>query len=173
MQLTLYHGTDNYAAQQILRDNVYISCRKDIHYLGQGIYFYDNDSAAAKWIRVFYKGLGTILENEIVVNDEDVLDTRIPSHQKKAIAVVVELSKKKILALSNKNDADYDRKRRCFLFDAIAAEYGCKLLISKVITDNALWALSIPASVDLQYCVKDKSIIKKISLLRNVGVSIV
>ena len=97
MQLTLYHGTNSVAARQILRDSVYKTRYKDIHYLGQGIYFYDNDASAEKWIKIFYSGNGVILENEILVDDEDVFDMRKRTYREKAIEIVKEIRDKNIL----------------------------------------------------------------------------
>ncbi|MCI8459443.1 MAG: hypothetical protein HFE46_07250 [Clostridia bacterium] len=173
MQLTLYHGTNNVAAQQILRENKYIACKKYIHYLGQGIYFYDNESKAERWIRIYYSGNGIILKNEILVNNSDVFDMRNHAHRKQAIGIVKDVQSKFVLTKDTVDDIEYIQRKRCFLYDAISKETACKLLIGFVVTNNSLWELSCPEEKELQYCVKDASIIKKILYMRNVGVSIV
>lgn len=173
MQLTLYHGTNSVAARQILRDSVYKTRYKDIHYLGQGIYFYDNDASAEKWIKIFYSGNGVILENEILVDDEDVFDMRKRTYREKAIEIVKEIRDKNILTKASYDDSEYYNKRRCFLYDIISKESNCKLLISIVFTHQGLWELGYPQKGDLQFCVKDPSIVKQISFFRNVGVGIV
>lgn len=170
MKYTLYHGTKRDAARQILQDKEYNRQYKDIHYLGQGIYFYDKPKKAENWIRIYYENFGTILQSIVSVEDGYIFDLRRADHRKKASSIVRKIRDTKVLMKSDSSDIECMKRKRCFLFDYISEHEKCKLLISLVSTNLDLWELGVPEKGDLQYCVKDVSIIKETSYYRDVPV---
>lgn len=172
MQQTLYHGTEREKALKILKDNKFTSKYKAIHYLGQGVYFYDEPSKAERWIKNYYKGTsGVILKSEISVNDLDVLDLRKETHRKRAVHIIEDTGRVHIFNPNSNDDVETNfKKLRCYLFDCISEEIKCKLIISFLVINTVLWFLSVPDEKDLQYCVKDVSIIQETTFYRDISV---
>ena len=52
--ITLYHGCNNNRKQEFLENNFGVS-KGDRHWLGDGIYFFDDDIESYKWIQKMYK----------------------------------------------------------------------------------------------------------------------
>lgn len=171
MHYTLYHGTKYSNALKIIEMSKFIPKNKDTHYLGQGIYFYDNPNNASRWIKGYYKGfVGAILRVEIDVDDKDVLDLRNEYHRKRAEHILKDVMQAFPFNPQHDTQETSLKKLRCFMFDSLWKTTKCKLLISSVITNTLLWIMSVPDDHDLQYCVKDDSIIKTIVFSKKVEV---
>lgn len=50
--ITLYHGTDNKAADKILETKTFNKSKGDNHWLGDGVYFYKEKRYAFRWIYI-------------------------------------------------------------------------------------------------------------------------
>jgi len=168
MDYILYHGTANSNAENIIQTGKFIARHKEIHYLGQGIYFYETPKRAENWIKVFYGSCGVVLRANISVDSNDILDLRKKEHRKRVVSIVKQLKQLTPYNIEQQDIETNFKKYRCFLYDCISLETKCKLLISNVINSSELWALSVPDEKDLQYCVKDNSIITSVSMFREV-----
>lgn len=76
MELICYHGTIEKCGDKILKDNEYIWDENRNHWLGDGIYFYDDLYLARVWAKEQCKSgeNPVVLENLIVCKDEKFLD---------------------------------------------------------------------------------------------------
>lgn len=85
--ITLYHGTDNKAADKILETKTFNKSKGDNHWLGDGVYFYKEKRYAFRWIYIAYskysghkptlngiKKYYTILKAEIDVKEDRIFD---------------------------------------------------------------------------------------------------
>lgn len=169
MLYQLYHGTKKEKAEKILRDNKFVFRTSKKHYLGNGVYFYDNCKKAYWWPIIFYKiekEQSRVLKVDIVVDDKDILNFNCPDDDLKFKKFVEEFKKSGYSLLKNTNEDDTFElaRKRCFFIDSFCDEYPHKLVIGTVINDNFFAQFGIIVDPDLQFCVRDPNIIKKIEM---------
>lgn len=78
-KMTAYHGTSTAAAASIRREQHFRESKKDIEWLGSGVYFFRYKEHARRWIR--NRGLepGDVLTATLEYEDEELLDLDDPA----------------------------------------------------------------------------------------------
>lgn len=132
MRLILYHGTDYEIAQTIMRDEFLVK-KNDEHWLGNGIYFYIDDSLAKWWTSNPTKKHGStikkpaIIKAMLIVPDNRVLDLRRKSDFDKLVEWELDYRTKCVEYASDEDINGY--KYRCALFDDILNRRGIDVII--------------------------------------------
>lgn len=164
----LYHGTSKESSNAIIKAKYFAYDNKDIHYLGQGIYFYGSIDEATRWATVRFKNYDkTVLAVGLEVENADVLDLRRKEDIKSIESIFDNALFKSVKAVTL-YDRNYERRKRCFLYDIISSETKCKLLIAPIQTDQMYMFLGLVGATEIQYCVKDNAIISNIRVEKQI-----
>ncbi len=132
MRLELYHGTDYEIAQAIEREGFIIK-KNDEHWLGNGIYFYIDDTLAKWWTTNPTKKHGSVINNPaiiksaLVVPNEHVLDLRKKDDFNKLIVWEAEY-RSKFMEYASGDEININ-KYRCALFDDIFCRRSIDVII--------------------------------------------
>ncbi|MEY8600628.1 hypothetical protein [Staphylococcus shinii] len=81
MKIIGYHGTNRDIKERILKTNFTLSNKNN--WFGQGLYLFEQDyDMAQQWAKRKYKrSISSVIECEIVVNNDNVIDLTDPSSQ--------------------------------------------------------------------------------------------
>jgi hypothetical protein len=154
----------------------------DTHWMGKGVYFYDNAEQANSFNAKTKKASkGTVLKADVEVEKKKVLDLRKKTDNKKFAAFIERQNPKYENSIRLKNtDTDINMNiekeldkiifsLKCALFDYYCDEYNINLAICEhnthpgSLTQVVMKSLSIDHNVEVQYCAKDLKIIKDIN----------
>ncbi|AAB98351.1 hypothetical protein MJ_0359 [Methanocaldococcus jannaschii DSM 2661] len=74
VRMTLYHGTDRKSAEKIMESKEILPSQGDNHWLGDGIYFYEEEFHAFKWIWYKEKNRNRLLKNFAIIKAEVICE---------------------------------------------------------------------------------------------------
>ncbi len=134
---TAYHATDQNNVASIICDDFKFN-KKDIHWLGNGVYFFIDKQLAIKWGGNHSAQYGTInncaiIEAFIEVDDEHLCDMRMldtycyVKNWFEKYMEVVSTSQIKIKGVSQRT---YHQRIRCAFFDWLVKELDLKCIIA-------------------------------------------
>lgn len=121
-----YHGTGDMDIEKIIEDilnNGYKSNERDDHWLGQGIYFFEDEFWAYQWCnqKKFFPKKKCVLKSEIDYKEDKFWDLDIVKFKKKFVAKA-----EKIRAMYKEVEKEIiindEKKLRCFFLDLIKEE---------------------------------------------------
>lgn len=118
-----YHGTSLMAANDIVKNGFKVNKKRDDHWLGQGIYFFNEDiEQAEKWASNRYKNKkSAVIEADIRIPREKVLDLHTREGLKYLSGFLNYLEKKKGLKVTQ-SKIDCTPKLAHWVFTTISEE---------------------------------------------------
>lgn len=178
----VYHGTDCISAKKIMQTN-FIYKRRSNHWLGNGIYFFEDYKQAKWWSEIISKKqklLAVIIEVKLEVESDKILDLRETS------AMLMFLDRaNRILEGISKNDKEPistdKHKLMCIVCDYYKIEYNIDLIIKNFSKDYKSSFLNLDTTKknvmqllglnyqEVQYCVSSNQIIKNKKIIYEDG----
>lgn len=173
MEYTLYHGTNIENAKKIIENDFIPSCsdpfNKHWHWLGDGIYFYDELESSKKWAKrnSFNKEGFSVIECLICVDKNCILDF----HSKRDADNFYEKSKGLLkeynLLVENIDEEDIVKRKVFYTMIMTYCEVEKIYLIIASVNrhpsnEKNLWfqSLGLVTDFEKQYCLREKSCIK-------------
>lgn len=168
----LYHGTDIKLAKKILNEEFIIK-RNDEHWLGNGVYFFGDESLARWWTTNPSSKFSSpikkpaILKCKVSVDEQDILDLRCLQDYAHFCKIYKEIYLPAILKDGADSEPDISRLR-CAYCDFIQEYYQYKMIIGTFYKPNQPYLPSeygkyftkfnLPY-IEVQYSVFDNNII--------------
>lgn len=136
----VYHASDKSNVKQILKDR-FIYKPNNVHWLGNGVYFFLDKTLAKKWSEQKVRGYGKIIipayiKCQVEINENNVLDLRFLEEYnfaKEAFSSFVE----NINGKYDLENCDY-AKIRCLFFNYIKKQYDFYCIIANFCERNNL-----------------------------------
>lgn len=171
-ELYLYHGTELGCAKNILNKEFTIK-RNDEHWLGNGVYFFEDEDLARWWTTNPTSKYGTtvkepaILKCKILIDEQDILDLRRLQDYKHFCNIYKDIYLKKILR-NGPDDAPKISQIRCAYCDFIQEYFQYKIIIGTFYKPTQPYLplkygkyftkFELPY-IEIQYCVFDNNVI--------------
>ncbi|MCM1267553.1 MAG: hypothetical protein NC302_06580 [Bacteroidales bacterium] len=179
-KLYLYHGTDLKNAKKILNGNFKIK-KNEEHWLGNGVYFFEDDSLAKWWTTKPTAKFGTsqittpaVIECQIEIEKQDILDLRCLEDYKFFSEIYKDVYLKQMLYNGSEKPLEI-AKLRCAFCDFMQERYQYKMIIGTFYQPKQPYLptkygkyfkkFKLPY-VEIQYSVFDKSVIVKKEILK-------
>lgn len=133
-KISLYHGTELANAKKIINGEFKIK-KNDEHWLGNGIYFYEDEPLARWWTTNPTTKFGTqqirrpaVIECQIEIAKQDILDLRCLEDYRLFCKIYKEVYLKQIIG--NSSDMPLEiKKLRCAFCDFIQDRYQYKMIV--------------------------------------------
>lgn len=164
----VYHGTTKECADQIISDNRMKPSMGDRHWLGDGVYFYQDFFYALRWIRCKEK-TDSLLDNYSIITaelniDEERIFSLLNMEHKLLFQQVLEICSERLKRIGSQNDV-VDGAILNIMFKEM--KYGNKYDIVKasfIHEDKNLWHYSSRLCYiqEIQICVKNLDIISQL-----------
>jgi len=159
----------------------------DTHWMGKGVYFYDNELQAREFVmkvaRILGKGkrlVPAVIRAHVLVKHKNLLNlVNNKTHQQRFRDFVIEQeptynNSVVIRGLDMSIEKNRDRcvfRQKCALFDYFCSIYDIHLVISEhrphpgSMANMILDSIKLNNRAEVQYCVKTVDVIKKIELI--------
>jgi hypothetical protein len=124
-----YHGTEIRNVDKILRSE-FVSIERPDHWLGQGIYFYEDLSLAKWWAEKKFKRVysqAAVVQVEILVDDSNLLNLDSKDGMDKFFREIKKILHKS--TISFKFEDDRRTENFCFALDLLKGELGISVII--------------------------------------------
>lgn len=176
VKLNGFHGTDEIAAKNIIDSRMFKKNYNDQHWLGQGIYFFEEDPDAAMIWALFQtrqEENAVVVKAEIEVKSSSYLNL----NTRKGISEFDEMKNEieKVLeehgiSIQTLDESDDEKRRlRCFVLDSLPDYIKVIKKSFPIKTQPQVLKGSIMESIDIemyseQICIRDYKVIKKESI---------
>lgn len=183
MQMIAYHGTDMKCAKNIEK-NGFIFKKNEKHWLGNGVYFYQDYHLAKWWASNPSSVFGSRINRPatikilIDVDNDNLMDLRKINDYSQLVKIYLHeflpLVVNRKINISNPKDR---KLIRCALFDYIHEQYNIQMVIGNFDLPKQKYLpkeyLAIKNKLDLSYtetqiCIFDTTVIKKIAVQEEV-----
>ena len=174
----LYHGTPKSCLKNIINKGFIIST-SDTHWMGKGVYFYDDVEKAYAFVsKTRKKVTPVVLKVELEVKSEKILDLVNEEIDKQKFIKFIESQEpvyENSIRLKNVDmNTEKGRDKCIFLLKCALFDYYCflneiELVICKHNTHTGSYrqmlmkSISINKDIEIQYCAKTLEIIKSIN----------
>lgn len=173
--MKLFHGTDRINAQNIQKEGFRLKASHE-HWLGNGVYFYTDNSLAQWWTTNPTSKFGTKIENPVIIrcslnkSDEElnILNLLNLEDYELYYQEFVDSFWPKYIKQHPTKGADYKRIR-CAYFDFLKALYGLDMVVGNFYVPEQPYMTGIRhdifaslkmAYTEIQVCVFDSNLIK-------------
>lgn len=174
-KLYLYHGTELKNAKKILNGEFKVK-KSDEHWLGNGVYFFEDESLAKWWTTNPTTKFGTqqitkpaVIECQIEIDKQDILDLRCLEDYNFFCEIYRDIFLKQVISNSSEKPLEIT-KLRCAFCDFMQERYQYKMIIGTFYQPNQPYLptrygkyfkkFRLPY-IEIQYSIFDNDIIVK------------